>query len=309
MNALPLFSYPLTVTLIDDDQLFLQATTELFKNNYPLTKFSSPKLAVDFFEKYKPLLPALKLLRGCTELENYDVSGHLPVDLDLNVSKKLLKNSLRSEEIGVVIVDYNMPGMNGIELCRKLKGLPIKKILLTGEASDQLAISAFNEGIIDCFIRKDSRSLVDDIRHHLQTLMQNYLGNNTKQLLKHLETDHSLPVSDPAFITFFREWCQAHRIKEYFIIDQNANFLLIDENNNKSFFITHTDRTLNNFTELHEDDKDASSFINSVKSREKIPFFGEGNESWDVKFPDWESCFLSPQILMGRDKYYWTTAI
>jgi CheY-like chemotaxis protein len=305
MNTLPLFSYPLTVTLIDDDLLFLQAMTGLLKNSYSLKTFNNPKNAIDYFDNYTPVLSSLKLFRGCTELENYDVSGHLPVDLNFNVSKELLSNPLRFEEVGVIIVDYNMPHMNGIEVCRKLKSFPIKKILLTGEASDQLAINAFNEGIIDCFIRKDSQSLADDINLHIKLLMQQYLNNNSKHLVKHIETEHLLPVSDPEFIQFFKEWCQAHHIKEFFIIDQNANFMMIDENNEKSFFVTHTDRTLNNFVELHEDEPTTYFFVNSVKSREKIPFFGEGKESWQIKVSDWETRFATPRILIGREKYYW----
>jgi CheY-like chemotaxis protein len=306
MNTLPLFSYPLTVAIIDDDSLFLEALTSLLEKQYPLKIFNTPLSAVDFFETYTPLLSSLKLIRGCTELENYDVSGHLPIDLNLTVSKELISNPLRTEELSVLIVDYNMPGMNGLELCRKLKSFPMKKILLTGEGSDQLAITAFNEGIIDCFIRKESLSLPEDITLHLNSLNQAYLSNNTKHLVKHLETDHLLPVSDPEFISFFNEWCQAHRIKECYVIDQNANFMLIDEHNVTSFFITHTERTLNNFIELHEDDHDASSFVQAVKLREQIPFFGEGKESWGVDVSKWGDHFETPKILVGREPYYWS---
>ena len=181
----------------------------------------------------------------------------------------------------------------------------MKKILLTGESTDQLAISAFNECIIDCFIRKDNLSLTYDIRCYLQILTQQYIANNTKQLSKHLEIDRPLPISDPEFITFFKEWCHTHRIQEYFLIDLNANFLLVDESNEYSFFVTHTDYSLNKFIDLHDDDNKAIPFINSVKLREKVPFFGEGKESWNIDHQDWSARFLAPQILIGREKYYW----
>lgn len=307
MTTLPLFSYPLTVTLVDDDPLMLQALESVLKQSYQLNIFNTPTDAVNYFDSYTPLLPSIKLLHGCTELENYDISGHLPVDVNFNVSKELINHPKRQKETSVIIVDYNMPGINGIELCRKLKSLPLKKILLTGEANDRLAIDAFNEGIIDCFIRKDSPSLADDLHCHLTILTQHYFETITTQLLKHLETDHPLPASDPVFITFFKEWCQAHRIKEYFIIDQNANFVLLNDNNEESFFITHTDRTLRNFIELNEDDQDLSSFIKLISAREKIPFFGNDNESWKVRHTEWDKHLVTPQVLIGREKYYWAT--
>jgi DNA-binding NarL/FixJ family response regulator len=147
MNVLPLFSHPLTVALIDDDSLFLEAMTALLKENYPLKMFNNPINAVDFFYNYTSLLSSLKLIREDTE------------------------------EIGVIIIDHNMPGMNGIEVCRKLKLLPIKKILLTGEGSDKFAIDALSEGVIDCFLRKDSLSLPEDINLNLKLLIQEYLSS------------------------------------------------------------------------------------------------------------------------------------
>ncbi len=306
MNALPLISYPLMVTLIDDDPLFLQAMNGLLNENYKLKEFNNPADALDYFKKYQPLLPSLKILRGCIELESYDISGQLPVDLDYIALKKLREQTERTNEISVMIVDYNMPGMNGIEFCRQLKSLPIKKILLTGEADDQLAINAFNERIIDCFIRKDSPSLAYDIQFHLNILTQQYFSNNTNQLLKHLETENLVPASDPIFVTFFKEWCNTHHIHEFYFIDQNANFLLIDKYKQKTYFIIHTDRTLENFIDLHEDNSDVIEFLTDVKLRKKIPFFGEDKESWDVKPSEWTGYFHVPQMLNGREKYYWT---
>lgn len=305
MNTLPLISYPLMVTLIDDDSLLLQALTGVLIKNYKTKEFTDPLIALEFFKNYEPLLQNSKFLRGCTEFENYDVSGHLPVDVDLLALEKLRQRSERVNDIGVIIIDYNMPGMTGIDFCRELKELPIKKILLTGEANNQLAVTAFNEGIIDCFIRKDSITLVHDIKFYLNILTQQYFIDNTKHLLKHLETDNLLPVSDPAFITFFHEWCNTHKIREFYLIDQNANFLLIDENNQQSYFITHTDRTLANFIELHEENSEAENFVTAVKSRTIIPFFGQDKESWDLDLSEWENYFYAPQVLSGREKYYW----
>lgn len=306
MSTLPLVSYPLSVTLVDDDALFLQATAGLLKKNYQLTEFGNPHEALNFFKSYAALLPSVKTLRGCTDHETYDVAGSLPVDLDLEALKNLREQPERFDEIGVLILDYNMPGMNGVELCRQLKSLPMKKILLTGEADDQLAINAFNERVIDAFIRKDSPTLAQDVNFYMNILMQQYFVDNTKQLLQHLETDNLLPASDPVFVNFFKEWCRTQEIKEFYLIDQNANFVLIDSLGRKNYFVTHTERTLENFTDLHADNEDANSFVEAVKSREKIPFFGESNESWEVEVKEWDKYFHTPQVINGREKYYYS---
>ena len=131
--------------------------------------------------------------------------------------------------------------------------------------------------------------------------------SNTIQLQKHLETDNLLPISDPDFVGFFMEWCSINRIREYFIIDHNGNFLTIDENGKAQFFIVHTERTLNNFVDLNADTVESKLLIEAAKTREKIPFFGEKKESWEVEHSEWHKCFYTPNILKGREKYYWIT--
>lgn len=305
--ALPLFSYPASVVCVDDDSLFLASVTQLLKNMQTIT-FNSPEQSINFFQQYKPLLKKINFMRGYTESDSYDMLNHMPVDLNVNALKELYSNDERKNEVTILITDYNMPNINGIDLCRELQAFPMKKILLTGAADYQQAVAAFNEGLIDCFIQKDSPTLAQDILFHIRRLSQLYFVERSRQLLNHLETDYPLPLSDPVFINFFEKWCKENHIQEYFLIDKYGDFLLIDEKDQKSYFIVHTDRTLSNFVELHHDDKDTSSYIRAVELREKVPFFGERVEGWELQPTQWAACFYSPQVLVGMQKYYWTIA-
>jgi CheY-like chemotaxis protein len=305
--SLPLFSYPATVVCVDDDPLFIASVTQLLKNSHTTT-FNSPEQSIKFFQQYKPLLQKINFMRGYTEVEGYDMLNHMPVDFNVSALKELYTNSERSGEVTVLVTDYNMPSMNGIDLCRALRALPMKKILLTGAADYQQAVTAFNEGLIDCFIQKDSQTLAQDILFHLKRLSHQYFVDRSRQLLNHLETDYPLPLSDPIFISFFEEWCKKNEIQEYYLIDKHGNFLLIDKEGKKSYFIIHTERTLGVFIEFHQDDKESAPFIRAVESGEKIPFFGEGVESWELQPDQWAACFYSSQLLVGQQKYYWAIA-
>ena len=305
--SLPLFSYPATVVWVDDDPLFLATVTQLLKNSHTIT-FNSSEQTIKFFRQYKPLLQKINFMRGYTEADSYDMLNHMPVDLNINALKELYTNSERNGEVAVLVTDYNMPSMNGIDLCREFRSLPMKKILLTGAADYQQAVTAFNEGLIDCFIQKDSKTLAQDILFHLKRLSQQYFVDRSRQLLNHLETDYPLPLSDPIFIDFFEKWCKKNEVKEYYLIDKHGNFLLIDKEGKKSYFVVHSERTLSDFIELHQDDKESASFIRDVQLREKIPFFGEGVESWELQPYQWVTCFYSSQVLVGQQKYYWAIA-
>ncbi len=261
---------------------------------------------MNFFKQYQSISTSLALLRGYREHEDYDLTDHLPVDINLNSVLDLRDNSQRLQDVAVMIIDYNMPQKNGIELCYELRGLPIKKILLTGEASHQKAVDAFNDGVIDCFFRKDNLALSADLTTQITRLQKQYFTDVTKHLLSHLEVDYKLPQSDPVFIEFFDEWCKGNQICEYYVVDKNGTFLTINANGAIKYFITHTDRSLNNFTEIYTDVDEVNLHIQSVTQRNKIPFFGIKKESWNCEFDQWVDHLHDPSILDGRERYYWS---
>jgi CheY-like chemotaxis protein len=305
MFKLPIFYYPSTIAWIDDDALFLKSTSQILLSNSFKT-FVNPHECLKFFETYTPPLSKMNFLRDCIEHEYYETVNHSPVDFNVPALHNLHNMPERSQEISVIIVDYEMPEMNGIELCQKLRSLPFKKILLTGEADHQEAVSAFNNNTIDRFISKDSPTLVADIQTHVAALTEQYFCDRTYALLSHIEADHPSPLSDPTFIDFFRHWCNTHDIKEYTLIDKNGSFLAITADNKCLYFIIHTDRSINSFIKFNDDTHDAEFLINALKQREKIPFFGVGKESWQFEIPEWPNHFYLSNNLIGREKYYWS---
>ena len=305
MKALPLFYYPTTIAWLDDDNLFLTSAQKCFGENQQVKPFAHPNDCLQFFKHYQSLLSNLNFMRAGVEYENYDAPEHLPIDLNIEAFAQLREHPARYQEISVMIVDYHMPDMNGIELCRQLHYQPMKKILLTGEADQHQAVAAFNEGTIDCFLRKDSPTLVVDIQKHLQALKQQYFYSYANPLLLHLETEHQLALSDQAFIKFFKAWCEMHHIQEYYPMDKYGNLLVVDQHGKTSHFIIHTDYTLNAFTELNGDEEEGAILIQAVASRKKVPFFGIGKASWQCAVTDWDKYFYVPQVFEGRERYYW----
>ena len=83
-----------------------------------------------------------------------------------------------------VISDIRMPGLNGIELVRKLKGegssCPV--ILITGHGDVALAVEAMKAGAVD-FIEKpfDDAALLGAIRSALDALPEDQTGSSAKK--------------------------------------------------------------------------------------------------------------------------------
>lgn len=67
----------------------------------------------------------------------------------------------------VCVVDFSMPGMDGLEVLGELTEWQGARVMLTGQADEQIAVRAFNRGLIDQFIPKQlpdiSRRLVDSV--------------------------------------------------------------------------------------------------------------------------------------------------
>ncbi len=89
-------------------------------------------------------------------------------------AKAGIEAAARQGPFAVVISDYNMPGMNGVDMLRVIRhGSPdTVRVLLTGHADLEIAIQAVNEGNIFRLLTKPcppetmERVLDDAFRHH-----------------------------------------------------------------------------------------------------------------------------------------------
>ncbi|MGS5085212.1 response regulator [Hydrogenophaga sp. A37] len=68
-------------------------------------------------------------------------------------------NPARYQLAHTCVVDYAMPGTDGLKVLKTLLDWPGSRILLTGQADEQIAIQAFNQGLIDQFIAKQTADI------------------------------------------------------------------------------------------------------------------------------------------------------
>jgi CheY-like chemotaxis protein len=304
---MPLFNYPSTVVWVDDSEIFIksiQKNSQEFNPNFIKT-FECPLECLKFFANYKPANLEESFLLSCKNYEESDLVDHAPTDINFEKICLAFEGDKIKEEVSVIIVDQNMPGMNGIDLCKQLSHLPIKKILLTGAITEDEVISAFNNRIIDCYIRKNSDKVIDDIKIHVKLLTEKYFSERSSALLSHLEADKKLHFSDPAFISFFAEWCKKNNIIKYFFFDKLGNMRVIDDKNKVSNFIIYNNDTLNEFIHLNNLTDEPNEFIQVISSKHKLPFFGERKNGWEIASNEWAKYLYPCSIANGRIEYYW----
>ncbi|MCC2645089.1 MAG: response regulator [Burkholderiales bacterium] len=307
--SLPLFYFPTTIICVDDNPLMLQTLDNIIVQNYPrhlIKKFANSISTLDFFKEYTSEIAKIQFLRGFVEHEYYDLMNHNPVDLELSKFSELSKNLKKNNEVSVIIVDYEMPGLNGLELCQHLKHIPAKKVLLTAHADYKLALDAFNDKLIDRFVIKGQDDTAGNLVTYIKSLTLEYFDNMTAKLQTHLTVNGNLAIFDDNFINFFSELINTRQIIEYYLIDKNGSFLLINNIGEHFCLVVHTDQSLDYFVELYDDELSAEKYVNLVQQRRLIPFFGLGVYPEKINVNEWEQHFYEPQVLRGtQTSYFW----
>jgi len=305
-NSLPLFYYPTTILWIDDDPLFLETVKVSMHNLSEHQKFCTHENWENFFTDYRSPIASYIKLHAQKGEEDYSTITHSPVDFDITKIASLHNIQNKYNEITTIICDYNMPEINGLDILSQLTAFPYKKILLTGIMEDNNAIAAFNAKTINRFIRKENSNLINELKYYIKTLSREYFCDITAPILAHLEADHSMALSDQKFVKFFDQWCYKNKIKEFYLIDKYGSYLTIDDSKNAYYFVVNTEESLNEFTAVNSDNHDMNYILNQVSQRKKIPFFGYNKESWPIDMVSHEKYLYTPNIIEGRERYYWT---
>lgn len=153
-NRIPLLYFLPTVIMIDDNKSFLENFGMELNYDGLLKTYTDP------LEAAERLITCDNMFKNWEEyicvIDNNETDSDLEMRaVNYDTILKTASDPNRFHEPAIVIVDYSMPEINGIDFCKKIAKYPCKKIMLTGEADYEIAVNAFNEGLIDKFILKD----------------------------------------------------------------------------------------------------------------------------------------------------------
>lgn len=162
---LSLFQAPGTIVFLDDDPGYLDM----------LALVLPPEWHVRFFLRPQSCIHQLQLETGLWEddwgaqqqiLSRWRESG-------TPLIPQILKYWATSERYAlsrICVVDYSMPAMNGLQTLEKLDNWHGARILLTGQADEQIAVKAFNYGLIEQFIPKQTPDISQRLVESIQRL-------------------------------------------------------------------------------------------------------------------------------------------
>lgn len=209
----PLISIPKRVVYVDDKGSFLEVLRKTMPRHHAREFISSPLDAVERLSMEGMYWRDLERLLSVAETEGNERTGFAT-----RLIESYFGNWSRFHLTSVLIVDYAMPGLSGLELIKKLSAWPGRRILLTGEADAQVAISAFNAGLIQKFIPKSTpnlyRALTSGYEEMHQTVCE-HLGHLIRPTLTPEQRDI---LHRPAVVEGLRQKVEDLDWSEYVLI-------------------------------------------------------------------------------------------
>lgn len=147
------------VALIDDQRDFVATVEALLASpDYDIVSFTEPDLLHAFLDgRAHLLLEEQKILSGICQAQ-LQTDGTAAVE-----ALRFFASPGRLEIPLVLVSDYAMPLETGLSVCARHRHLGLERILLTGVADTNVAVSAFNAGLIEQYIRKQSPGGPQDI--------------------------------------------------------------------------------------------------------------------------------------------------
>lgn len=301
--AIPICYFPGTVIFVDDSRDFLTNFTLQLDEMLAYKLFSSPFEAVECLKSHKNSFEGInqRCMSEYLESTAWPMTNQT-VNVDLSAIHSEVYNSKRFQEATVVVVDYAMPGMNGLEFCREIKDMPVKKILLTGQADEAIAIQAFNEGLIDKFIRKNQSDVTSQINHSIEDLQINYYKEMSEMIIQMLALNSPHFLNDPLFAKFFNRICRENQIVEYYLTENTGSFLLMNADAEPCSLIVKSEQDLKMYYELACDNNAPQTILEDLKLGRKIPYFWQANE---LEWNEWSSCLFDAKKIEGEQIYYY----
>jgi CheY-like chemotaxis protein len=239
------FFHPTRVVFVDDDRSFLEYFPRTLGPCIPISRYDSPrKLLADLATGRIETHIDLKCWTSYSDrLADQDHEHMLGLDKAMIFTRVFARRRFGS--LSVAVIDFDMPEMDGLDLCHAISHLPCRKILLTGQATESQAVAAFNEGLIDCFISKSDPNLKEVIRERILRYQRAFIADETRLIRHALRTETYVNWNDLGLGQLLHRLREERGIVEYYAVsDPTEGFLLVDGEGNGLLLLAFCSRTL-----------------------------------------------------------------
>ncbi|MDZ4144009.1 MAG: response regulator [Burkholderiales bacterium] len=167
--SFPLYQSPGTIVFLDDDVDYLEMLALVLPKQWPVRLYLRPRDCINQLQQEPPLWEADRW----AQQQLIDRWRESATPLIPQILRYWADSTGRYAIARVCVVDFSMPSMDGLQALGELVDWPGMRVLLTGQADEQVAVKAFNRGLIDQFVAKQtpdiSRHLIEVVSRLLET--------------------------------------------------------------------------------------------------------------------------------------------
>lgn len=309
MNQVNICYYPTTSIFIDDHLPFLKSLPMVVDEDISFKHFCSPKNALEFVNERTSKNPMEN--NDCVVLgtgyKNYDDGIQVQIHID-DIPKKVV-DRYRFLEPSVLVVDYAMPEMNGLDFCRSIRNPNIKKILLTGVAEEAVAVDALNNKVIDYYIKKSSPDVCSQINALIRTFQHDYFTSLSKLICGALKTSCHF-IGDSKFISYFVSLLKDYQFVEYYfekdkhLLGLSWSFLLVTGTGRPYRLSIYTEELIAQHIDICVDAGAPDKLVDSLSARQIVPEFPTPDGFYNQSVTDWRSHVHPAVKIEGEQNYY-----
>lgn len=296
---LPAFHFPTTVVVVDDNPDFLSNIGLQLDPQLALRCFTSPMDALIAINGTGATSPSVeRFFSVYADRGEYRPDRHV-ISINLDSIQDIVRDPGRFATVSVVVVDYDMPEIDGLEFCRNLRNPSVRKILLTGKADERTAVRAFNEGLIDRFIRKQEPDAGDILSRAIAELQAEYFQRGSRLLSDALAVGAHEFLGDPDVVAEFDRMRSQYRIVEHYLLSNPQGLLLLDGSANTWRLIVLSKDELRSQIEIARELGAPVELFERLGAGDVLPWFWRTGGGYSPEETDWPLC-LFPARTIGR---------
>lgn len=304
---LPVYAHPTLTVLVDDSDSFLRSLSFQLDPIHASKTFHDTGAALQWLRRSAPGHRQQAPLHMNFDIQN-QAGDQFNVALDLESIYRIADQPQRFATPSVLVVDYSMPQMNGLEFCERVSDLPCKKILFTGAADEKIAVSAFNRGLIDRYIKKSDDHALDILELEITALQRRYFEDQSETLRDLVVLHNYQFLSDPVLALQVQKLKHDLGFIEHYIFPNPTGIVFLDKFGRARLMMIETEDGMAAQYEMARDSDAPQSLLDALHDRRVLPFFSDadGDGMYSRRVGDnWHRYCATPQVCVGRATYYW----
>lgn len=227
------------------------------------------------------------------------------VKLDLHQIYRTVFDRNRFLFPAVIVVDYAMPNMNGIEFCEAIDDLPCKKILFSREASQDIAIDALKRGLIDHYLKKNERHSLDRLEVIIAELEIEFFQERSKALKELLVTNEHRFLFDESMYLVVEGLVVEHAYTEHYLFPDPPGLVLVDNEGKAKLLVVYSREGLMAHLQVVRHLDGPADLIEALVQEQVVPFFWKTGGAYTKEVTDWREFCLPANLCAGDDDFFW----